>query len=102
MNTSITRRQTLLCFFGASLRAGTGVGRTVRLPLRTRVEVFKGSGIWQEVHFDKDFPVAETAIVICDMWDNHWCKGAAQRVEVLARKMAPVIEQARAGGIRII
>lgn len=73
-----------------------------RLRLRTRVEAFKGSGVWEEVYFQKDFPVRETALLICDMWDNHWCAGAARRVNVLASRMAPVIEQARARGIQII
>jgi nicotinamidase-related amidase len=36
------------------------------------------------------------------MWDNHWCKGAAGRVDILARKMAPVIDRARAAGIQVI
>ena len=36
------------------------------------------------------------------MWDNHWCKGATQRVGVLAEKMDPVLAQARKMGILII
>jgi nicotinamidase-related amidase len=36
------------------------------------------------------------------MWNNHWCQGAARRVAILARRMEPVLEQARAGGIQII
>jgi nicotinamidase-related amidase len=54
------------------------------------------------VHFSQDVPVARSAVLICDMWDNHWCKGAAQRVNVLAQKMAPLIEEARERGIQII
>lgn len=77
-------------------------GRSLRLHLRSRVEAFKGSGIWQEVYFDKDFSTAQTAILICDMWDNHWCRGSARRVESLARAMAPLIDRARANGIQII
>ena len=36
------------------------------------------------------------------MWDKHWCKGATTRVEGLARRMEPVLEQARAKSILII
>jgi len=36
------------------------------------------------------------------MWDNHWCTGAAKRVNALVKVMAPVIDQARANGIQII
>ncbi len=77
-------------------------GKILTLKLRTRVEPFKGSGVWRELNFEEQIPVHSAAIVICDMWDNHWCSGAAARVNVLARKMAPIINQARAGGIQII
>jgi len=90
-----------LCGRGGE-QADQRAGGTLHLKLRTRVEPFKASGAWQEVSFEKEIPVHETAIVICDMWDNHWCTGAARRVEVLARKMAPVIDEARARGIVII
>jgi nicotinamidase-related amidase len=76
--------------------------KTLTLKLRTRVEPFKGSGAWREIDFKGQLPVNATAIVICDMWDKHWCSGATGRVEVLAHKMAPLIDQARAGGIQII
>jgi nicotinamidase-related amidase len=77
-------------------------GAVLKLDLRTRVEAFKGSGDWQEVHFEKGLPVARTAILICDMWDKHWCTGASRRVDALAARMSPVIEAARAHGILII
>jgi nicotinamidase-related amidase len=86
----------------AGLMAAKTSSRVLRLPLRSRVEAFKGSGVWEEVHFERDLPIAETAVLICDMWDNHWCKGAARRVGELVKVMAPAIDQARAGGVQII
>jgi nicotinamidase-related amidase len=74
----------------------------LRLNLRTRVEAFKGSGQWEEVRIERSLPIPKTGILICDMWDNHWCKGAAQRVNVLAQKMAPLIDEARERGVQII
>jgi len=82
--------------------AGTAFAADLRLPVRSRVEAFKGSGVWQEVKLDASLPIPQTAILICDMWDKHWCSGASRRVEALARRMAPVIDQARARGIQII
>lgn len=87
----------LLC--GVAAAADTA---TLHLRLRTRVEAFRGSGEWQEVQFDRSLPVSHTAIVICDMWDNHWCSGASRRVAVLAARMNPVLERARAAGVQII
>ena len=74
----------------------------LRLKLRTRVETFKGSGDWDEVSLLKEVPAAQVAIIICDMWDKHWCDGATERCGALAEKMAPVIKAARAKGIQII
>lgn len=74
----------------------------LRLQLRSRVEAFKGSAQWEEVRFEKSLAVPQTAVLICDMWDNHWCRGAAKRVNEMVMIMAPVVEAARAGGIRII
>jgi nicotinamidase-related amidase len=45
---------------------------------------------------------AETAIVVCDMWDQHWCKGATARVEELAPRMNEVLQRARERGVFII
>lgn len=74
----------------------------LRLPLRSRVEAFKGSGVWEAVAFEQALPAAETAVLICDMWDKHWCSGASRRVDALALKMAPVLDAARARRIQII
>jgi len=81
---------------------GTAFAADLQIPLRSRVEAFKGSGVWEEVQFDAALPIPQTAILICDMWDKHWCSGASRRVEALALRMAPVIDAARARGIQII
>jgi nicotinamidase-related amidase len=44
----------------------------------------------------------KTAIIICDMWDDHWCKGAARRVAELAGPMNEVVTRARARGMFVI
>ena len=75
---------------------------SIQLNLRTRVVPFKGSGLWDAVTVTREVPVAEVAIIICDMWDKHWCEGATARCGALADKMAPVIKDARAKGIQII
>ena len=75
---------------------------TLRLKLRTRVEPFKGAGEFAEADFSEEFSVAETAIVICDVWDRHWCAGSSVRCDAIARKMAPVVAAARAKGVQIL
>ena len=43
-----------------------------------------------------------TALVICDMWDRHWCKGAEARVAEMAPEMNQLAETARSLGVQII
>jgi len=74
----------------------------LKLKLRTRVETFKGSGAWDEVAVTREVPVGEVAIIICDMWDKHWCEGATARCDALADRMALVVQAARAKGVQII
>ena len=76
--------------------------KNLTLKLRRRVKVHAGNGNWQVINFREQVPVNSTAIVICDMWDKHWCSGATARGEVLAHKMAPLLDRARARGIQII
>jgi type 1 glutamine amidotransferase/nicotinamidase-related amidase len=73
---------------------------SLRLPLRSRVE--SAPGLWKVVTETRELPVAETAIVICDMWDKHWCRSATERCDAIAQKMAPVIAAARAKGVQIV
>lgn len=44
----------------------------------------------------------QTAIIVCDMWDQHWCKSAADRVGELAGPMNEMLKKARANGVLII
>ena len=95
-------RRLALCVIFACLGAAADDRGVLRLNLRTRVEAFKGSGEWLEVNFVESLQVSHAAIVICDMWDKHWCSGASRRVDALAVRMNPVIEKARAAGVQVI
>ena len=44
----------------------------------------------------------ETAIIICDMWDQHWCKSASERVNELAPVINNVVKIARDKGVLIV
>jgi nicotinamidase-related amidase len=97
------RNPGIVVFACAALACGAEIPtRTLQIDLRSRVEAFKGTGTWQAVQLRQELPIAKTAIVICDMWDKHWCTGASRRVDALAERMAPVIDSARSRGILII
>jgi nicotinamidase-related amidase len=75
---------------------------TRHLMLRSRVELFRGSGQWREVHLDYAFDPAKSALIVCDMWDKHWCSGANARVAGLVKRLEPVLETARSKGMIIV
>lgn len=72
------------------------------LAVRSRVELFRGANQWSEVHVDYPFDPAKSALIVCDMWDKHWCSGANVRVAALVKKLDPVLKTARRKGIVIV
>ena len=67
---------------------------------RTQIQTEQGS--WKN-NFEKIvWEPEETAIIICDMWDKHWCEGATRRVAEMAPRMNEVIQSGRGKGITII
>jgi nicotinamidase-related amidase len=75
---------------------------TLRLELRTCKETPPRSGKFPAFISKATWKAAETAIIVCDMWDGHFCKSAAQRVGVMAPKMNEVLTAARNHGVMII
>ena len=72
------------------------------LHLRTRTEAAKGDGQWKEGSREVRWNTAETAIIICDMWDDHYCKSAAERVADMVPRMNAVLTTARHHGATVI
>lgn len=77
-------------------------GASMNLELRTRIQPFHVGGDWAVANVEQSFSTANTAIIITDMWNQHWCTGATVRVGEIARKMEPLLQKARASGILII
>ena len=45
---------------------------------------------------------AKTAVIVCDMWDDHWCKAASKRCGELAKAADPVLKACRDKGMTVI
>jgi nicotinamidase-related amidase len=90
----------LIIFLGVASWAAEHTGRHVAL--RSRMQLFRGSGQWSEVRVDYPFDPAKSALIVCDMWDKHWCSGANLRVAALVKKLEPVLEIARHEGMIIV
>jgi len=94
---------TALCaaLFLLAPAGATGDGPALSLRLRYRVKV-PGKDGFTAVERQAAWAPKETALIICDMWDDHWCKSAAGRVAELAGPMNKVIRAAREKGVFVI
>ncbi len=74
-----------------------------KIPLEVRWEEIDSTGDGETAKTEwRELEPSETAILICDTWNEHWCKSATRRCGALAQRMAPLIEDARARGVHII
>lgn len=78
------------------------VAGLLKLHLRERQETAPGSKQFKAVERTVEWDVLKTAIIVCDMWDDHFCKSAAQRVGVMVPRMNAVLTAARDHGVAII
>lgn len=76
--------------------------KTVSLTLRSQTPKTTGWHGWQTVEQVVSWSAPETAMILVDMWDNHWSRGAVERVNVLAPRINTVVESARSQGVQII
>jgi nicotinamidase-related amidase len=77
-------------------------GSEMRLILRKRIQPYASNETWTEANFEQNLAPTKTAILITDMWDKHWCRGATERVGQIAVRMEPLLEKARAAGVLIV
>lgn len=89
--------------FGLMIATVNGGENQLELTLRSRV---KSADAAKPGFVEKEQRVVwdakKTALIICDMWDDHWCKSAARRVTELAGPMNEMVKTARARGVFII
>ena len=80
-----------------------GADGQLQITLRSRV-MAKGNAAAEYKAVEKKvvWDAKKTALIICDMWDDHWCKSAARRVSELAGPMNDVVKAARDQGVFII
>jgi nicotinamidase-related amidase len=87
-------------------QSGSSVIEDAQLHLRLRRQELaqdsRGHACWRVLNNELSLPASDVAIVICDMWDKHWSRGATERVGEMAPRMNRVVQAARARGVHII
>ena len=61
-----------------------------------------GYHVWQALNTPRAVAPSETALVLCDVWDRHWCRGATERLARLLPRLNETACAARARGILIV
>jgi nicotinamidase-related amidase len=78
--------------------------QTLHLHLRsqTLTQDDGGHNQWQVSEISRTLPAHKTALLLCDVWDAHWSRGAGERVDAMVPRMNEVVKAARAKGVHII
>ena len=61
-----------------------------------------GGNYWHSTETAQKLRAKETALLLCDVWDKHWSRGATRRVGEMAPRMNEVVKAARSMGVFII
>jgi nicotinamidase-related amidase len=91
-----------LCSGFSAAEEAPAKSKTLSLVARSRS---KGDGekLHDAVRLEKlEWKPEQTAIVVCDMWDKHWCPPSTERVGEMAPRMNEVLKAARKQGVFII
>jgi len=86
----------------SSVVYGNAGDEKLLLVTRSRVPLAEDANQFRLVQKKVEWDPKQTAIIICDMWNQHWCKGATERVAELAPHINEVVSIARDKGVLII
>ena len=91
--------------FGVSDRPAASAdsnSKSLNLKLRFRQETGPASRRWHTLNQAAEWDAKKTAVVICDMWDKHWCQMSTERVGQMAPRVNDFVKSARQRGALII
>ncbi len=103
-NTLLARNLIAVAIFIGLLISSCAWSANVNLRFTRSVPAHEadGSQTWQQISYEQPWPAEETAVIVCDMWDKHWSRGATERVAAMAPRMNSVLKAARELGMTII
>ena len=61
-----------------------------------------GFAVWNAITTETRWEPERTALVLCDIWDAHWCRGAVERLNALTPRMNEVTAACRSRGVLIV
>ena len=91
-----------LLFLTANISLLAAEETALKLSLRTREPLATNPHDFSIKETPADWNPRKTAVVICDMWEKHWCDEATQRVTEMAPRMNQLIAKLRDQGVLIV
>ena len=70
------------------------------LKLTLRSQPKQPDGTFAPLEKPLQWDAKKTVLIVCDMWNDHWCKSAARRMTEMAGPMNDMLKIARAKGVR--
>jgi nicotinamidase-related amidase len=80
----------------------TKEGKVIPLTLRSRVPSAENKDKYEVTLTKAAWRADQTAIIVCDVWDQHHCLNAVRREGEMLPRMNQVLEKARSQGVFII
>jgi nicotinamidase-related amidase len=77
--------------------------RALTLPLLRQVTAEEGGfRVWQPQLTPAQWEPSRTALLLCDVWDRHTCRGAEVRLAQLLPRMAELVTTLREAGVQVV
>ena len=74
----------------------------LKLRSQTLAQDEGGHKYWQVQIDEREWPVEKTALLLCDVWNGHWCRGAVERLDAMVGRMDAVVKRVREVGGLIV
>jgi type 1 glutamine amidotransferase/nicotinamidase-related amidase len=94
-----------LAMFASLLLVGTAANAAAgkfEFTLRHRIPADDEGKLYRTVTRTETWDAAQTAVIVCDVWDSHHCLNAVRRVQEMAPRMNQFLITARTRGALII
>src|SRR4051794_33850484 len=93
---------TLVALASCPAHASAAGEAALHLRAKSRVETTPGQGgQYAVVERPLEWDAKQTAVIVIDVWDQHWCKGANERLAPLVPRMNAVVSNMRERGALI-
>ena len=79
-----------------------GSGLNLVMQRRILTQDAGGHSVWAVREEPVSVPASQTALLLCDVWDAHWSRGATERLEAMVPRMNAVVRAMRERGAHLL